>query len=550
MFEHINHQSNADAYDYVIVGAGSAGCVLANRLSADPGIKVLLLEAGGSDRHPLIQIPLGAARMRQRAMFDWKLSSEPEPALGGRRIEAACGKVLGGSSSINMTNFTRGDPADFNRWANGGATGWGYDDVLPYFRRMENWTGTPHPARGRHGPLNVEWTDNQDPLFDGWRAAFEQVGIAEIEDPAASGMLGLSRAQCTSGGGRRASAASAYLRPVRHRPNLNVLTRVRATRILFAQGRACGVEYRDRGGVLRVATGSREIVLSAGVYHSPQLLMLSGIGPALALREHGITVRSDLPVGRNLQDHQSVAIWYERRGTGPMHARMRFDRMANAMLRAYFFKRGHAARMPIGYLAFVKTDQAAATPDLQYMLPAAPPNPQLWFPLARPPYADGFGIRCCLLHPQSRGLVELRSSDPLDPPRITFNFLSHPQDLVTLRTGFKFAREVAASAALLPYRGDELTPGAGVCDDIAIDDYIRRTLRTVDHSAGTCAMGSGPMTVVDPTFRVRGVEGLRVIDASAMPDLVSGQINAAVLMMAERGADMMIESARTNPAMR
>lgn len=536
--------ASARVYDYVIVGAGSAGCVLANRLSADPGVTVLLLEAGGSDAHPLIQIPLGAARMRQQAMFDWRLHSEPEPQLHGRRVEAACGKVLGGSSSINMTNFTRGDPADYDRWASNGAQGWSYLEVLPYFRKLENWAGGESAARGVGGPVDVEWTDSSDPLFDGWRAAFAEAGIPQVEDPSASGMFGLSRAQCTTGRGRRASASNAYLKPARNRANLEVLTHARTTRILFSGTRASGVEFRRSDGELRTATANREVIVSAGVYHSPQLLMLSGIGPAAELRSHGIEVLSDLPVGGNLQDHQSVAIWHKRLGKGAMHARMRFDRMAVAMLRTYFLRSGFAARMPIGYLAFARTRPEAGPPDVEFLLPAAPPNPHLWFPLVRKPYEDGFGIRGCLLHPQSRGHVSLRSSDPMDAPRIHFNFLSHPDDLERLRAAFRLARKVLASASLDRYRGEEVTPGSAVTDDDAIDDHIRRTLRTVDHSAGTCAMGAEGHSVLDPCFRVRGVDGLRVIDASAMPDLVTGQINAAVLMMAEKGADMVIESAR------
>lgn len=532
----------ARAYDYVIVGAGSAGCVLANRLSVDPGVTVLLLEAGGSDAHPLIQIPLGAARMRQRGMFDWHLHSEPEPHLNGRRIEAACGKVLGGSSSINMTSFTRGDPADFDRWARNGAPGWSFRDVLPYFKRLENWAGGESAVRGEGGPVDVEWTDSPDPLFGGWQAAFAEAGIPMVDDPAASSMFGMSRAQSTTGRGRRASASNAYLKPARNRTNLEVLTRARTTRILFSGRRANGVEFHCADGELRTAAATREVILSAGVYHSPQLLMLSGIGPGEELRSHGIEVRSDLPVGRNLQDHQSVAIWHKRLGEGAMHARMRFDRMASAMLRAYILRSGFAARMPIGYLAFARTRPEAAPPDVEFLLPAAPPAAHLWFPLVRKAYQDGFGIRCCLLRPQSRGRVSLRSGDPMDAPRIHFNFLSHPDDLDRLRAGFKLARQILASPALSPYRGEEVTPGSAVQGDDAIDDYIRQTLRTVDHSAGTCAMGTSGNSVLDCSLRVRNVDGLRVIDASAMPDLVTGQINAAVLMMAERAADLLIES--------
>ncbi len=524
-------------YDYIIVGAGSAGCVLANRLTEDGGATVLLLEAGPRDWHPYISIPLGMGRMHDRAMFDWGYETEPEPNLNNSRIEAMRGKVLGGSSSINVMAYTRGNRGDYDRWAQKGARGWSYADVLPYFKRAETWENGENNWRGGEGLLGTQYAKTPDPIFDAWLDAAKQSGYPFTEDYNGKEQEGFGRGQYTIRDGRRSSTARAYLKPARGRHNLEIETGAHATRLVVQGTRATGVEYAKDSGDLRRAE-AREVIVAGGAFNSPQLLMLSGIGPAQHLREMGIACIADLPVGKNLQDHIGSYMTYDRRSPGVFHGEMRFDRMAMSMLMAYFHGSGPATVVPGGLHAFVKTRPELAVPDIEFMFRGTSHHPHLWFPLIYPPFMDGYGIRPTLLHPDSRGELTLRSADPRDPPRIFYNFLTAPNDLPTLRQGFKMARELAYSKALEPYRGKELSPGEKVKTDAEIDGWLRNTLITAHHPAGTCPMGTTPDAVLDPEMRVRGVEGLRVIDASAMPDLVSAHINACVIMMAEKASDM------------
>jgi 4-pyridoxate dehydrogenase len=528
------------SYDYVIVGGGSAGCVLANRLSEDGVARVLLIEAGGRDLHPFIHIPLGMGKMHERDMFNWGYATEPEPNLNGRRIDAMRGKVLGGSSSINVMAYTRGHCGDYDRWAQKGALGWSYADVLAYFKRCETWEGGENAWRGGSGPVGTEFAKTRDPIYDAWIEAANAAGLPVTDDYNGRQQEGFGRGQYTIRNGYRSSASNAYLRPARGRRNLTVATRAEASRVLMQGTRATGIEYRNGQGQTVAARADREVILCAGAFNTPPLLMRSGIGPASHLADMGIKTAIDLPVGKNLQDHLAVMISFARRDGSTFRQEMRFDRMAVSMLRAYFFGSGPGTVVPGGLHAFIKTRPELAVPDIEFMFRGAPADTHLWFPLVRPAYRDGYGIRPTLLHPDSRGQILLRSTNPSDPPRIVYNFFSAPDDLPRLREGFKRGRIVAYQQAMNAFRDSETSPGPQVKTDADIDAFIRRTAITAHHPCGTCAMGIGPQAVTDPQLRVRGAERLRVVDASVMPDLVSAHINACVLMIAEKAADMIL----------
>ena len=525
------------SYDYIIIGAGSAGCVLANRLTEDDGAQVLVVEAGGRDWHPYIHIPLGLGKLHERRMFDWRFVTEPEPNLDGRSLEASRGKVLGGSSSINVMAYTRGNRSDFDRWAQKGATGWSYADVLPYFKRCETFAGGANAWRGGTGPLGTEFAKTADPLYPAWIEAAKAAGIPYTADYNATSQEGFGRSQYTIRNGRRSSAATAFLKPAMRRPNLTVETGALVTQVILRGTTATAVEY-VKGGRRARAGVTREVIISGGAFSTPQILMLSGIGPAVHLRQVGIEPIVDLPVGRNLQDHLAVFLSFARSEPGPFHHQMRFDRTAVSMIRAWLFGTGSATVVPGGLHAFIKTRPEIAVPDIEFMFRGAATDARLWYPVIRPPRPDGFAIRPTLLHPDSRGEILLRSNDPCEPMRIVYNFFSAPNDLPKLREGFRLARHIAYQRPLDRFRGVETAPGPSHQSDTEIDAYIRKTAITAHHPAATCPMGLGSDAVLDPQMRVRGIEGLRVVDASAMPDLVSAHLNAAVLMMAEKAADL------------
>jgi 4-pyridoxate dehydrogenase len=524
-------------YDYIVVGAGSAGCVLANRLTEDPSVRVLLLEAGGDDSHMFLRVPIGVGKLHQHRMFDWGYNTVPEAGMAGRELMTLRGKVLGGSSSINMMAYTRGSAGDFDRWAESGATGWSWNEVLPYFKRIESWEGGETPLRGGSGPMAVEFAKTDDPIENVMLKAAQACGYPMTADYN-SESVGFGRTQFSIRNGRRDSAARAYLRPVMNRPNLTVLTHATAQRVLLNGNKAYGVAY-TRGGVNETAEAAREVLLSGGSFNSPQLLMLSGIGRADHLRELGIDVVAALPVGDNLQDHlKGVLLWKRKPPRGPFHKFLRYDRVALAMVQAHLFGTGPATVMPLGIQAYIKSSAEQPVPDIEFMLRTAPIGAQPHFPGLLKAYTDSFGIDPVILHPQSRGTVRLQSTDPLAPVRIHYNYLSDPADIAKFRLGFRLARAIGNQSVLDAYRDVEITPGPDVTSDADIDAHLRRTATTVSHPVSTARMGSDENCVLDPDLRVRGIEGLRVVDASAFPDLVSAHTNAAVIMLAEKASDM------------
>jgi len=529
-------------FDYVVVGAGSAGCTLANRLTEDRGAKVVVIEAGGWDRGFWIRIPLGWGRIMQRRLHDWMYCAEAEAQLGGRSIECARGKVIGGSSTINAMAYVRGHRDDYDRWAASGLTQWSYAHVLPYFRKQETWEGGADSYRGGDGPLRTRMSRyaEHDPIVNAYIEAGRAAGYPFTRDYNGAQQEGFALMQSTIHHGRRVSAADAYLRPALGRDNLAIETDALATRIVFEGGRAAGVEYLQRGRTCTVRA-TREVLLCGGTINSPQLLMLSGIGDPDELCAHGIAVKAPLKgVGKNLQDHLSVGVEYRRSAAGPFVKNMRLDRIALELGRAYFLGTGFATDLPSGFMAFLRSGPRAALADIQLLFRAVPPMGGPYLPPFKPAFADGFSCRAVLLRPESRGTVELASADAAAPARIRQNMLATEGDWRTIRAGVRLVQELGRERALAPFIAAELGPGAATRSDAELDAYIRKVAATAHHPLGTCKMGidADPMAVVDSELRVRGVKHLRVVDASVMPDLVGGNINGPVIMVAEKAADL------------
>jgi choline dehydrogenase/4-pyridoxate dehydrogenase len=528
-----------NSFDYIIVGAGSAGCTLANRLSSDPDVRVLVLEAGGWDRHPFVKLPLTWGRVLLDRIYDWGYDGEPQDTMAGRRIECARGKVIGGSSTINAMAYVRGNRGDYARWASCGLRGWSYDDVLPYFRKQENWEGGASVYRGGDGPLQTRKSQYQDPLVDAYLQAAAGSGYALNDDYNGETQDGFARMQMTIRRGWRDSAATAYLHPVLERGNLTVQIRAQVTRILMESTRATGVEYVQDGRRIS-AHADREVILCGGAINSPQVLMLSGIGDPQALQAHSIAIQVPLPgVGRNLQDHPAALLVYARGDESPLLRNMRIDRLALGLVDAFALGRGFMTDLPGGITGFVKSDTAQALPDIQLLFIAGSLLAAPYLQPFRKPFADSFACRVVLLRPQSRGAITLASSDPLAAPRIDQGLLSTADDWKALRNGIALFRDIARRPELKPFVARELGPGPDVTTDAQLENYVRRTAVTAHHPAGTCKMGADrdATAVVDDRLRVRGTSGLRVVDASVFPDLVGGNINAPTIMIAERAAD-------------
>jgi choline dehydrogenase len=524
-----------DTFDYVIVGAGSAGCVLADRLTESGEHCVLLLEYGGSDRSLYIQMPAALSIPMNMPRYNWFFHTEPEPGLGGRSLHAPRGKVLGGSSSINGLVYVRGNPLDFERWASEGASGWAYRDVLPYFKRTERRDGGGDTYRGGAGKVDTRYGPLDNPLNKVWLEAGQQAGYPYTQDMNGFQQEGFGRMDMTVGGGRRASAANAYLRPAMRRRNLAVHTHSLATRVLFEGRRAVGVAYR-RGNEQHVARARREVIVSAGPIQSPKLLKLSGVGPAQELSRHGIQVRHDLPgVGENLQDH--LEFYFQMASTQPvtLYSQTSLYRKALIGMRWLLTKDGLGASNHFETGGFIRSRAGVRYPNIQYhFLPMA-----VSYDGSSLAKEHGFQAHVGPMRSQSRGWVRLASADPIAKPKVFFNYLSQAEDWDEMRACVRLTREVFAQPAFAPYRGREIQPGASVQNDGQIDEFIRQHVESAYHPSCTCRMGSpeDPMSVVDPEARVIGLEGLRVIDSSIMPSITTGNLNAPTLMLAEKAAD-------------
>ena len=533
----------ADTFDYIVTGAGSAGAAVAARLSESGRHRVLLLEAGGRDSNHWIHIPIGFARTFIDPTVNWKFESAPQPGLANRQLYLPRGKTLGGTSSINGMVYIRGNPADYDEWRQRGCEGWDWDSVLPYFKKAENQERGANEFHATGGPLHVSDHPPGFELADAMLAACEQAGIPRNPDFNGAVQEGCGFYQTTTSNKRRWSTAKAYLEPARGRANLEVRTGAHATKVLIENDRAVGVEYRSAAGT-RTARASAEVIVSGGAYGSPQLLLLSGLGPAEHLREMGVAVLRDIPaVGGNLHDHFNTYLsWRCAKAITLNDLENSWSRKILAAAEYGLFRKGPMSSNGIHAGLFTRSDPRLERPDLQV-------NLLEWSTLERtkdrviPHPFPGFTLSPVHLRPDGRGTVRLGSPDPLAPPRISFDFLRTDYDMNAIVTGIRLVRKIAGQPAFKPYIVEELAPGPGVVSDADMAEYVRQTGVSNHHPSSSCAMGSGPNTVVDPRLRVHGVAGLRVADASIMPVLTSGNTNAPSIMIGEKAAAMILEDA-------
>lgn len=535
-----------DRADYIVVGSGSAGSVMAARLSETGEHSVLVLEYGGTDIGPLIQMPSALSYPMNMSLYDWGYETEPEPNLGGRTLACPRGKVLGGSSSINGMVYVRGHALDFDKWEEMGAAGWGYRHVLPYFKRMETSHGGQEGWRGENGPLHVTRGRRFNPLYKAFIEAGRQAGYQVTQDYNGEQQEGFGEFEMTVWRGRRWSAANAFLRPALSRPNLSKCARALVRRVLFDGRRAIGVEY-ERGGQVHRVMANREVVLAAGAINSPKILQLSGIGNAEFLKGFGIETVADRPgVGENLQDHPEILL--QMTCTQPITLYKHINLVSKGLigLQWLLFKSGLGATNHFESCAFIRSKAGVRYPDIQYhFLPAAIRYD------GKSPVADhGFQVHMGPMRSKSKGWVRLRSGDPRDAPRILYNYLSDPADLEDFRTCIRLTREVIAQAAFDPFRGREILPGPEAQSDEALDDFVRQHMESAYHPSGTCRMGAkdDPMAVVDPENRVIGVDNLRLADSSIMPRITNGNLNGPTLMIGEKASDHILERTPLAPS--
>ncbi|WP_238340113.1 choline dehydrogenase [Citrobacter sp. NCU1] len=522
-------------FDYIIVGAGSAGCVLANRLTEDSRVNVLVLEYGGSDRNIIIQMPSAFSMPMNTKKFNWHYETEPEPYLDGRRLHCPRGKVLGGSSSINGLVYIRGHAYDFDEWESLGAKNWGYRHCLPYFRKAENYKFGGDDYRGSEGPLSTNNGNNmQNPLYGAWVEAGAQAGYIKTDDTNGYMQEGFGAMHMTVKNGVRWSTANAYLRPAMTRPNLTVVTHAMTRKLVLAGKRVVGVEY-EQGGEIHTVRCTREVLISSGPIGSPHLLQRSGIGPAEVLRKAGIEVKHDLPgVGENLQDHAEIYIQFQCKEPVSLNSKMGLFSKALIGLRWLLFKDGLGASNHFEAGGFIRSEKGLRWPDIQFhFLPAA-----MRYDGDKPFKGHGFMVLTGPNKPKSRGYVRVRSADPYEHPEIRFNYLEREEDREGFRRCVRLTREIIGQPAMDSFRGEELAPGPNVNTDEEIDAFVRANMESTMHPCGSCRMGEDSLAVVDSELRVQGLQGVRVIDSSVFPTEPNGNLNAPTIMLAERAADL------------